>query len=121
MHTIKQILDACATIKPNATPVQVNRLLMPLAHEFCKYHPHTDELILIVKVKDLKPLLYSHSYNFSITNLHQAVDSAVKKARKQQTSDIIILEWLTSKQVKLPYFQNFAFPLACHSPHNSNF
>jgi len=103
MNAINTFLEVCKSINELDTPVTANRKLINAATEFCKNHTHSDQLILVVKVGRLKPLLYSHSYNFSITNLHELVNRRIAAAKKSQKGDIIVLEWLTFKQVAIPY------------------
>lgn len=107
MQPIEKILNACKTINKLDTPTTANRKLMAIAHEYCKTHPFNDELILIVSILGLKPMLYSYSYNFSITNLHDQVKSSLNKARKGLNADIVVLEWFPKKQTKLPYYVHF--------------
>lgn len=104
MIQIQPVLDACKTITALDTPTTANRKVMAIASLYCKHHQHSDELVLIVSIKGLKPMLYSHSYNFSITNLHEKVKSALNKARKALDAEILVLEWIPSKQVKIPYY-----------------
>lgn len=105
MLTILPILQACKNIKPTHTPAEINRLIMPLCTEYCKQHPDSDQLVLIVQYRGMRPLLYSWSYNFSLVNLHDKVQSALQKAKKGRSEDIIIIEWLTHKGIKIPYYQ----------------
>lgn len=104
MQPIEKILNACKTINKQDTPTTANRKIMALAHEYCKQHAFSDELILIVSVRGMKTMLYSYSYNFSITNLHEQVKSSLNKARRSFDADIVVLEWFPSKQTKLPYY-----------------
>jgi len=107
MLRIQTILEACKTVTATDTPTTANRKLMQIAHEYCKKHTFSEDLILIVSIKGTKPLLYSYSYNFSITNLHEQVRVALVKARQSLCADIVVLEWFPSKGTKLPYYVHF--------------
>lgn len=107
MLMMSNFLELCKTITPTDTPTTANRKLMAFAHEYCKHHAFNHEVILIVSLRGLKPLLYSYSYNFSITNLHEEVKRSLQKARQGLDSDILVLEWFPSKKTKLPYYVNF--------------
>ena len=107
MLLIQDFLELCKTVTSTDTPTTANRKLLAFAHEFCKHHAFSDQLILVVSIRGLKPLLYSYSYNFSITNLHEQVKSSLAKARRSLDSDILVLEWFPAKQTKLPYYVHF--------------
>jgi len=108
MNDIKTVLDACATITPLDTLITANRKLLQVCHDYCKLHTASDQIILVVSIRGLKPLLYSYSYNFSILNLHDQVSASVRKARRSLCVDIVVLEWLPIQGQKNPYFMHFA-------------
>lgn len=104
---IQTVLDACKSIHPSDYPQLVNRKLIAVATEYCKHHQYSDQLILVIAVSGMKPLLYSHSYNFSILDLHSKVQSRLNVAKRGFKADIYVLEWLTLKQTAIPYYALF--------------
>lgn len=107
MLKIQTILDSCKTISKQTPLAVAHSQLLPLAHEYCKQHDNSPEIILIISIKPHKPFVFSYSYDFAIADLHTQVKNSLALARKALDADIIVLEWFTLKKVKLPYYVHF--------------
>jgi hypothetical protein len=104
MLTIQSVLNAAKTVKSTDSVADANRKLLNVAFEYCKQHQLSNELILIVSINGMKPFLYSHSFDFSVPDLHNRVNTKLSIARRNYDAPVIVLEWLTLKEQTNPYY-----------------
>lgn len=108
MQNINPVIDAAKTVTLEDTIKEANLKLIGPAFQYCKNHTHSNEVVLLIGIRGLKPLIYSHSFDFAIHNLPEKVQSSLELARRMTNAEIVILEWFTSKNTKIPYYVKLA-------------
>jgi len=103
MSNIESIITACKQSKLSDCVNSISPSIYAIAHEHCKQHFYSEQIVVIISFPWGSPRLVSYSHNFKIEQLNLKVTNLVKKAREGLVADILIIEWLPLKDTAIPY------------------